>query len=207
MKKFLIVLILLLLLVGCRKTDSILFKNEFEALNINEEYKEVSIPSDNPFIYISDLKLIEKMENKEDMIVLFGYSKSNDTRNILSYLLDECKNNNIDKIYYLDILDMRDEKNVEDDGSVSVIKEGSANYNKILELLGDNATNYIIRNKNVGKRIYAPSILVIKNNNMEFKNIKSYLETEEEQINEVKEMLNKIVKSYNSNSCSTDEGC
>ena len=207
MKKFLVILIFLLLLTGCRRTDSILFKNEFEKYNTNSEYTKVSIPSDNPFFYITDDDLLEKIDNKEDMVVLFGYSKSNDTRNIIDKLIEVSKKENINKIYYLDILDIREDKDVNDNGEIVITKEGSSSYLKIIDELKDYVNEYIIKNTIVGNRIYAPSILVIKNKNIEYKNIKSYLDTEEDKNKDIEDMIITILEKYSKNSCDVNEGC
>ena len=205
MKKFLIIIIFLLIITGCRTSDSVLFKLEFEKYN-NSNYTNLSIPSNNPFVYIKDVDLVKKIENKDDMVVLFGYSKSNDTRNIIDSLINTCNKYKIDKIYYLDILNIRDLKEI-NDGNIVTKKEGSSSYLKILELLHDYVGEYIVKNEIVGTRIYAPSILVIKNKNISFENIKSYLDTKEEQDNDIKTRLDNLLKEYNINTCDVNEGC
>ena len=206
MKKniFLFSIILLLLIVfltfltGCRTTDSIMFKKEFESLNSKEEYVDVNIKSDNPFVYISDSKLLEKIENKEDMVVLFGYSRSNETRSIIENLVNICKELNINTIYYLDIYDIRDEKTVNND-EIIVSEEGSESYSKLLNILNGYLDDYVIGNMVVGKRIYAPSILVLKNNNI--KVIKD-IDTDN-----AYNLIYNDLKEFNNNTCSVNEGC
>ena len=206
MKKniFLFNIILLLLIVfltfltGCRTTDSIMFKKEFESLNSKEEYVDVNIKSDNPFVYISDSKLLEKIENKEDMVVLFGYSRSNETRSIIENLVNICKELNINTIYYLDIYDIRDEKTVNND-EIIVSEEGSESYSKLLNILNGYLDDYVIGNMVVGKRIYAPSILVLKNNNI--KVIKD-IDTDN-----AYNLIYNDLKGFNNNTCSVNEGC
>ena len=197
-----------MLITGCRNTDSIMFKKEYESLNSNIEYTEVEIPSDNPFVYITDEKLVEKLEKKEDMVVLFGYSKSNDTRNILNNLLKASSNLNIETIYYLDILNIRNELETNENNEVVTTKEGSIYYTKMLELLGDTAEDYIINGEIVGTRIYAPSILVVKNKNIEgIINGKSYQESVEEREKESYNMIYEHLKKYNNNTCDVNEAC
>ena len=208
MKKFILVIFILMLITGCRNTDSIMFKKEYESLNSNIEYTEVEIPSDNPFVYITDEKLVEKLENKEDMVVLFGYSKSNDTRNILNNLLKASSNLNIETIYYLDILNIRNELETNENNEVVTTKEGSIYYTKMLELLGDTAEDYIINGEIVGTRIYAPSILVVKNKKIEgIINGKSYQESVEEREKESYNMIYEHLKKYNNNTCDVNEAC
>ena len=161
MKKAILIILTLILITGCRTSSSILFKQEFEKENYNNSVK-VSIPSDNPFVYITDSDLLKKIENKDNIIVLFGYSKSKETREVLNNLLKVSNNLNIDKIYYLDILEIRDEKNIEND-EIKTIKQGTEEYNKIIELLKDNLKDYVVNDKVVGKRIYAGELLKISN--------------------------------------------
>jgi len=208
MKKLVLVLFILFLVVGCRNVDSISFKNEYEKLNSNSDYVDVNIKSDNPFVYISDSDLVEKIENKEDLIVLFGYNKSNDTRFILDSMIDACNKLKIDKVYYLDILDIRNELEVNENGEVITKKEGSKAYTKLLELLEGHIEEYIVNGRNVGTRIYAPNILMIKNKNInDILNPKSYLESDDEKkkdsYNKIYEYLNKYVIS----TCDMNEAC
>ena len=133
MKKFLLIIFILLLTFGCRKVDSILFKEDFEKENYNTKIK-VNIPSDNPMTYITEEDLIKKIENKEDIIVLFGYSKSIETRSMIENLITIAKNSNIKTIYYLDILEIRDEK-IYQDNEIKTTKNGTEDYNKLIDII------------------------------------------------------------------------
>ena len=161
MKRLLFIILTMLLVTGCRRVDNVLFKQEFEKENYNNI--QVSIPSDNPFVYITDSELVKKIENKENIIVLCGYAKSKETRLVIENLMNVSKKLNIKTIYYLDIIEIRDEKKYENN-EVKTIKQGTDEYNKLLELLKDNLKDYKINNQIVGKRIYAPTILKIDNN-------------------------------------------
>ena len=208
MKKFILIVFILFLTIGCRSTDSIMFKTEYESLNVNNSYVKVNIPSDNPFLYITDSELVKLIEEKKDMVVLFGYSKSNDTRSIIEDVIEISKNVNINSIYYLDVLEIRNELKVNENGETATSKEGSSAYNKILELLGESAEDYIINGNIVGKRIYAPSILIIKNNEiLGITNGKSYLEDESERKKESYNILYEHLKKYNNNTCSVESAC
>ena len=193
MKKVFLIIIFILLITGCRNKDSILFKQEFEHENYSNNIK-LSIPSNNPFVYITDSNLIKKIENKEDIIVLFGYAKSKETREVINHLLKISKELNINKIYYLDILEIRDEKEFNND-EINVLKQGTEEYNKIIELLKDNLNDYIINNKNVGKRIYAGELLKINDNNININN----------NSNRDYNSLYNFLKE--NNSCNPNEGC
>ncbi len=210
MKKMLFILLGFVLLIGCRNNDSIMFKREFENLNTKNNLIKVSLPSDNPFTYITDSALQEKIEKKEDMIVLFGYSKSNETRSIVENLLDVSKKLKIDKIYYLDISEIRDEKEVNGE-EVKTLKQGTDGYNKILELGKDIFKDYKINNKVVGKRIYAGTIFKIKDNNISVTNglsddvdLNNYTSEEKQKSYNI---IYDFLKDYIINSCSVNEGC
>ena len=208
MKKLILFLFIIFLIVGCRNTDSITFKREFESLNSNKSYVSVDIPSDNPFIYITDSELVNKIENKEDLVVLFGYSKSNDTRSILSNLIKASNELGIEKIYYLDILNIRNQLELGENNEVITKEEGSEYYKKILELLDGHLDDYIVNGNIVGTRIYAPNILIIKNKKIEdIINGKSYLESEDEKEKESYSMIYEYLKKYNNNSCDMNEAC
>ena len=163
--KFLVLIFLgVLLLSGCKKDgDAILFKKEYEGLNSNSNYRSVSIPDENPMVYITDKDLAKKIEAKEDMVVYFGFNRCPWCRSIIGNLLKASSDLKIDKIYYLDILNIRDTKTINDAGDVEIETKGSDGYNEIVKLLGDNLADYVVSSKIVGKRIYAPNILVIKN--------------------------------------------
>ena len=195
-------------------SDNILFKEEYESLNNNDNYRSVSIDKDNPMVYITDENLCEKIENKEDMVVYFGFSKCPWCRSIIETLIEVSQDLDIDKIYYLDIYDLRDTKIIDDDGNIKTIKEGSESYLKILDLLSEYLTDYKVDGKVVGKRIYAPNILVIKNGNIEgIETGVSELLTDSkgELTAEIKkdsyDKIYTLLQKYINNSCSPEHGC
>jgi len=209
-KKLKILLIICLFIItGCGKNDNILFKEEYESLNNNSKYREVSIIDDNKMTYITDLELVDKINNKEDLVVYFGFNTCPWCRSVIENLIEVANDLEIDKIYYLDIKDIRDIKKIEDN-NIIIEKEGTEGYNKLVNLLSDYLEDYIMEDKVVGKRIYAPNILVIKN-----KTIKGVItgisdmqiNPNDELTNEIKEdSYNKIynlLKEYNNNSCSS----
>ncbi len=216
MKKLKIVslIALIFMLTACKKSDALLFKEEYEGLNNDSSYREVSIPEDNPIKYITDTELAKKVEAKEDMVVYFGFKECPWCRSIIETLLKASKDLNIDTIYYLDISEIRDTKQIGEDGKVTTTKEGSEGYNKLVSLLGDSLSDYKIGEEVVGKRIYAPNILVIKN-----KEVKGVIEGVSDLQTEPKMELTKeilddsyskieaILKEYKSLKCDSSEGC
>lgn len=159
--QILLIILCLFMITGCKKNDAVLFKEEYENLNKEDGYRSVTIPKDNPFVYISDEELAEKIENREDMVVYFGFNTCPWCRSIIENLIQVASDLKIKKIYYLDVLDIRDKKEI-NDGKIETVKEGSKGYNKIVELLGNHISDYTVDNQVVGKRIYAPNILIIK---------------------------------------------
>ena len=210
--KLLVILMLILALTGCKRTDAIKFKEEYESLNGKDEYREVSIPKKNPMVYISAEDLAKKIENKEDMVVYFGFKTCPWCRSIIEILMNAASDLKIDKIYYVDVYDIRDKKEIKD-GEVVTTKKGSEGYNKIVELLGDSLAEYKIEDQVVGRRIYAPNILVIKE--QEIKGVieglselqtDSMMELTDEIKNDSYKQIHDILEKYTSMTCG-EHGC
>lgn len=208
MRKLKVLLIICLFIItGCKKNDNILFKEEYESLNNNSKYREVSIIEDNKMTYITDLELVEKINNKEDMVVYFGFNTCPWCRSVIENLIEVANDLEIEKVYYLDVEKIRDIKKI-DNEEIIIEREGSKGYLDLVNLLSDYLEDYVIDDTVVGKRIYAPNILVIKD-----KNIKgittgiSDLQTKSNQelTSEIKEdsynMIYDLLEEYNNNSC------
>lgn len=211
--KSLLVILFIFIITGCKNQDGILFKEEYESLNSDSSYRTLSIPDDNPFVYISDTELVKKIENKEDMVVYFGFNKCPWCRSVIETLIEVSEDLNIDKIYYLDILDIRDTKEIKE-GNVETIKEGSSSYYKLIELLEDNLDDYIIDSTNAGKRIYAPNILVIKDKKVQGieTGISDLLKNPNDELTDdiKKDSYNKLynlLEKYSSTTCTPGHGC
>lgn len=211
--KFILIIFTIFLLTGCSNKDNILFKEEYESLNTDSNYRSVSIPEDNPFVYITDAELVKKIENKEDMVVYFGFNKCPWCRSVIETFIEVSNDLNIDKIYYLDILDIRDTKELVD-GEIITSKEGSDSYYKLLDLLNDYLDDYVIEDQVVSKRIYAPNILVIKNSEIiGIVTGESDLLTNpfDELTDEVKkdsyDKIYSLLSKYNNLTCNSSHGC
>ncbi len=179
MKKILYVVISMLLVLtitACKinNSDSLKFKEEYESLNnkSNEnngkKYRSISIPKDNPFIYKTADELVDMLQNKESFIVYFGFNSCPWCRSVLPTLIEVSKNLNIDKIYYVDVSDIRDTIVVNEDGELQTTKEGTKGYYKLIDLLKDVLSDYKLTNKD-GKaisaneaRIYAPNVVRVE---------------------------------------------
>lgn len=174
MKKLINVTILVLsifLLVGCtNETDATKFKNEYESLNgevgsNGKAMREIKISEDNPFVYISEEDLINKIDNDETFLVYFGYSSCPWCRSVLPTLISALKDNNINKIYYANLYEIRDTLKLVD-GEVVVDKEGTKEYKEILKRLDNVLDEYTLNDGEESvstgeKRIYAPSVISV----------------------------------------------
>lgn len=184
MKKNILIIILIVIVLGCGvgvyyylnkgNEDSLKFKEEYESLNgevndSNKKYREINIPKNNPFIYATEEEIVEKIDNKETFAVYFGFKSCPWCRSILPTLIDVAKDMKIDKIYYVDVLDIRDTLTVNEKGKVETSKEGSEGYYKILEKLDNVLADYTLKDEKgkevetKEKRIYAPNVVSIVN--------------------------------------------
>ena len=187
-------------------TDELKFKKEYETLNNSKEYRDLSISEDNPFIYVTDKKIVRMINSKKTFYIYFGANWCPWCRSILPSLIEVAKENDIDKIYYVDITDIRDEyKSVGNIPELS--KEGTKSYYKLIKKLNNVLDDYTITVDNdeqikIGeKRIYVPLIIKIENG----KATKSesgisdlqndpYMKLNDEIIKDCKEKFNKLFK-------------
>lgn len=162
-----------LLVSGCNKdTDAIKFKEEYEALNgetssSGKKIRELKIDKENPFVYITTKDLINKIDNKETLLVYFGYASCPWCRSVVPTLISALKDNNINTIYYVNLYEIRDIIKLED-GELVVEKEGTDEYKEILKRLDNILDEYTLTDgeneiPTGEKRIYAPSVVSIVN--------------------------------------------
>jgi len=170
----LVLITMIFCLGGCLKekeTDALKFKNEYESLNGEESksgkvYPEVLVDEDNIIEYVS-LKEAAKLIDEETGVFYFGYASCPWCRNAVNMLLKAADSTDIDKIYYIDMEDMRDTKEVNVDGEVVTTKEGGEGYNELLKVLDSILLNYTIKDKDGNevdageKRIYVPLVVFV----------------------------------------------
>lgn len=169
----LILLILSLISIGKDKkivedklSDSVKFKNEYEKVNgkTNESdktYPEVNISEKNEIKY-SDYNEVINVITSGTGVIYLGYETCPWCRNSVPLLLQAAENTNLDKIYYINIKNDRDVKILEN-GDVKTEKEGTEGYNNLLKALGETASIYNGLNDDSIKRIYAPTVIFVKN--------------------------------------------
>lgn len=147
-------------------TDNLKFKEEYEKLN-NKDNINITIPENNPFIYSNATDIINRINNKETFVIYFGFNKCPYCRSILPSLIEVSEYLEVDKIYYVDISGIRDTLTINSDNEIETRKEGTKEYNELLEILNDVLEDYTIEDKDGNsistgkKRIYAPNIVTI----------------------------------------------
>lgn len=184
-KLFLILLITLipiLLTTGCSskndKETALAFKEEYESLNgktnsSGKEHRSVTIPSDNPFEKVSASDIVKMIKDGGTFYVYFGDKLCPWCRSVIEKACDVSKDNNIEKIYYVNIWDddggeiLRDKYQLVDGEAVQLI-EGTDDYYKLLEYFDDLLSDYTLSDQDgnkilVGeKRIFAPNFVYVK---------------------------------------------
>lgn len=153
------------------QTDALKFKEEYESLT-GERYVELNIPEDNPMVYADYDKLLEVIDNGTGIIYL-GFPACPWCRSALPVLLDAAKENDVETIYYMNILNERDSYVVENGKLVYAKdengndKKGTEGYFKLLKALDKHLTDYTVvfedEKYEVGeKRIYAPTAIFVR---------------------------------------------
>ena len=179
MKRLVLIIMIVLslfLFTGCvdKTTDAYKFKEEYESINnkdngFGKKYRSLNIPVANPIIYQTTTDIVKRVENKETFIVYFGFSECPWCRSILEELIHAAKDKKVEKIYYVDIKNIRDIKEADSNGNIITTKEGNAAYMELIESFSNVLSDYTIMNDNderisTGeKRIYAPNIIVVSN--------------------------------------------
>ena len=131
------ILISLLYINKVHSTDSYKFKKEYEKLNNqkNESGKTIrklSISTNNPIKYSTAKEIVKKIENKETFVVYFGFAECPWCRSVINNLIQAAKNKNIDTVYYVDVENIRDIKELKD-GKVTTTKKGDKHYLELLK--------------------------------------------------------------------------
>ena len=154
-------------------TEALDFKKEYESLNnkLNENngkyYKELNVSDNNPVDIVNEKEVIDILENKTG-IIYFGFPECPWCRSMLPVLLQTLDNANIDNLYYLNILNIRDSFELNDKNQVEKTKEGTDDYYKILDILDEFLETYYLTNskgKEIStkeKRLLAPTIVGVK---------------------------------------------
>lgn len=155
-------------------TDAIKFKEEYESINgslnelSNKTYLSVNISTENPIIYKTDEEILDIM-NKEDVLIYFGFSTCPWCRSAIETLLKACSDENVEKVYYVDISNIRDAYKLNDNKTIEKTNEGTNGYKEILKFFGKNLDEYFLTDIDGNEystkttRLYAPSVVTVKN--------------------------------------------
>ena len=161
----LVIAILFFLLNNKGMSDGERFKQEYEELN--DSHLEVNIDSDNMIKYIGLEEAIDIIKN-DTGVIYFGYPSCPWCRNAVPVLLDAASSTSLDTIYYVNAYNIRDVKEIDDDGNIVTTNEGDRLYDDLLEVLDDILDPYTIIDDNgevidLGeKRLYVPMVLFVK---------------------------------------------
>lgn len=158
-------------------TDAIQFKEEYEGINgeiiYDKKTREVSIDEDNPMTYISAEDLVKKIDKKDSFVVYFGFNSCPWCRSIIEALIESAKNNKIEKVYYVDVKNIRDKYELDKNNKAIKTVEGTKGYKELLDrlnpVLSDYSPLFYKTKKNKlkevkikEKRIYAPNTVLVK---------------------------------------------
>ena len=195
-------------------TDALKFEQDFEQYNgltyddTGDKVIDVDIPSENPFVYKTGKEILEVLE-QEKAYVLFGYSSCPLTRAAIEILITALEEEEIDKVYYVDIKDMRDEYVMGDSIIADKVKEGTEAYYAILDFLGDHLDKYYAYDEtgmyayDTGEtRLYSPTFVAVNDGevvSMQEELVSSYdytnRELTDEEKSELKESYLKVIES------------
>lgn len=141
MKKKILLLILAMTLItftGCGKKES-------DAVKFKEEYTKVS--EDNKFAYRNVNEIIKILENGTGIVYL-GFKECPWCQAYVPMLDEVAKENNLEKVYYFNILESR--------------KQNTSEYQKIVSILKD----YLQYDDEGNKRVYVPAVIAVVKGNI-----------------------------------------
>lgn len=154
--------------------EGLIFKNEYESLNNvvrandGRTIKEITINANNPVDIISEEEAVSLLESGTG-ILYFGFPDCPWCRSMLPVLLQTLDNMSIDKLYYLNISNIRDTLSLGEKNKVEVAEEGTPGYYKIIKLMDRVLEPYYLTNEKgkkidtKEKRLMAPTVVGIKN--------------------------------------------
>lgn len=178
-----LVLVVAVTLTACDKEKSnknaLAFKEEYESLNGEKnkkgtEYRKIDIDDDNPYVKVSAEKIVEMINNNETFYLYVGDSMCPWCRSVLEKSIEVAHDNNIEKIYYIEIWDDEGNEILRDkyelvDGKLNKILDGTKAYKELLKKFDNVLSDYTLKDEDeneieVGeKRIFAPNYFYVEN--------------------------------------------
>lgn len=147
------------------KSDEIKFKEEYEKLNgkkVGEnKYLSVEITKNNPMYYATYEEVIDVLDGTG--VIYLGYPECPWCRNLVSELITASKKVSLDKIYYINVKNDKNELKLNDNGEIETVKKGSKGYNNLTDKLKDVLPIYEGLNDDSIKHIYVPYVIFVKN--------------------------------------------
>lgn len=215
MKKILMSL-LLISLVGCKSTPSDLFITEYESLNgtttkSGMTYLDLDIPEDHRFVLSDEETILDIFEGGSG-VIYFGFPECPWCRGALMVMQEAAKDVSLGKIHYMNVLDIRNELSLDDDGNVVVDREGSDFYNQVLEYLGEHAPLYPGLEETGERRILVPLVVSVVEGEITFSHsgtVETHTNAFEEMDEASREALLNIYKEgfLTVTSCSIEVAC
>lgn len=159
--------------------------------NVKFAQSYTKLTDDNVFVYKNIDEIINVLEHGTG-IVFFGFPECPWCQQYVTYLNDVAKQNGIEKIYYYDIKEDR--------------QNNTDNYKKIVEILGDN----LAYDADGNKRVYVPDVtFVVQGVIVGHDNESSYDVTgtpeeywTDEKVNALKQTLQEDMDKVKTDSCS-----
>ena len=203
------------------ETDAIKFKREYEEFNDKnydngKAYFNVNLSNKNLFKYITEEDAVKFLKEGTG-VIYFGFPQCPWCRSLVPYLEEIGKDYGVEKIYYLNIREIRDTYKVENKKAV-VDQKGTDSYYELLDLLDEYLTKFTITDENGKKydtgvkRLYAPTTVVVKKgkivgfNEGTVDSQEKFVALNESEIKELKEKLSTMFAQVSSFVC-TDNGC
>lgn len=172
--------------------DSLKFKEEYELLNgkyfedKNIIASTIELEKDNPFIYVNDYDILEKL-TEGTHIIYFGNPECGWSRRVVPILTKFASNNKISRIYYYNF------SNLEKQMVNGYNNDKQELYDNILNIIGE----YGVSENN---KLLTPIVFFIKDGNIlgsHYKVVDSYVDYNEE-LSELQkqELLNIYQENY-----------
>lgn len=123
--------------------DGVPNMDETKKDNYKFSVEYTKVPMDNVFVYKTEEEIIDILENGSGIIYL-GFPECPWCQTYTVYLNEVAKDNSIEKIYYLNIKEMR--------------SNNTENYQKIVSLLD----SVLETDENGNKRVFVPQVVFVK---------------------------------------------
>lgn len=222
------ILVSAILIFNNQNSDALKFKKDYESLNGTKRQKDgqtirsITIPKNNPMVYKEAEEIVGMINNKETFVVYFGFNDCPWCRSVVPTLIETANDLGLDKIYYVDVKEIRDEMIINEEGKAVTSKKGSDGYYELLKSLDNVLDDYSLTDADGNsviaqeKRIYAPNVVAVVNGKpikleegISDKQTNGYMELTEEMKKDTYKKFRCLIKcvTENNKSCSPKSGC